>query len=180
MLKINHLTITTHKGRKLLEDFSFVLKKGDKIALIGEEGNGKSTLLKIAAGIDVSQYVTYSGTAECDERIGYLPQKLTTEQLEESVIGYLGDELDYNHLYTILPLLKIDDSLIGPRQLETLSGGERVRIMLLKILYDGPDILLLDEPSNDLDLKTLIWLEGFMRSTRLPLIFISHDETLLN
>ncbi|MBQ1911242.1 MAG: ATP-binding cassette domain-containing protein, partial [Erysipelotrichaceae bacterium] len=69
MLKINHLTVTMLKGRKLLEDFSFVLEKGDKIALIGEEGNGKSTLLKIMAGIDVNSYVTFSGSVDCDERI---------------------------------------------------------------------------------------------------------------
>ena len=61
MLKTDHLTITTYKGRVLLNDFSFVLNKKDKIALIGEEGNGKSTILKIVAGIDTDSYVTYTG-----------------------------------------------------------------------------------------------------------------------
>ena len=180
MLKINHLTITTLKGRKLLEDFSFVLEKGDKIALIGEEGNGKSTLLKIMAGIDVDSYVTFSGSIDCDERIGYLPQKLNAKEMEKSVIDYIDEDPDYNHLYTLIPSIDIDVSLIDDRKMKTLSGGERVRIMLLKILYEDPDILLLDEPSNDLDLKTLIWLEEFMIATRLPMIFISHDETLLS
>ena len=76
MLKINNLNITTHKGRVLLSDFSFVLNDNDKIALIGEEGNGKSTILKIVAGIDVSPYVSYTGDIICDGRIGYLKQTL--------------------------------------------------------------------------------------------------------
>ena len=66
MLKIDNLTITTHKGRVLLSDFSFVLNDNDKIALIGEEGNGKSTILKIIAGIDVSDYVSYTGDIYSD------------------------------------------------------------------------------------------------------------------
>ena len=79
MLKINDLKIITNTGRKLVDGFSFVLNEGDKIALIGEEGNGKSTLLKIIAGVSDEEYVTYSGSVYCDEKIGYLPQRLSDE-----------------------------------------------------------------------------------------------------
>ena len=179
MLKIIDLKVTTNKGRKLVDSFSFVLKPGDKIALIGEEGNGKSTILKILAGKDVSDYVSYSGTVSCDERIGYLPQRIPEEDLNKDVISYIDEQIDYNHLYSLLSKIDVDADLLSDRILRTLSGGEKVKIAILKILYEDPDILLLDEPSNDLDLKTLLWLEDFIINTRLPLIFVSHDEALL-
>ena len=65
---VNNLCISTLKGRVLLKDFSFTLNQNDKIALIGEEGNGKSTLLKIMCGIDVSDYVTFTGSVNTDEK----------------------------------------------------------------------------------------------------------------
>ena len=180
MLKIENLTVTTNKGRKLIDDFSFVLNDNDKIALIGEEGNGKSTLLKIIAGIDTDDYVSYSGKIFCDGKIGYLPQSINERYLDLSVEKYIAEELDYSLLYEILNRIDIDYSLLDERIMKTLSGGERVKVSLVKLLYEQPDILLLDEPSNDLDLKTLIWLEEFIKNTDLPLIFISHDETLLS
>ncbi len=180
MLKTDDLTIITHKGRKLLEHFSFVLNEGDKIALIGEEGNGKSTILKILAGIDVSDYVSIEGRVEKDGKVGYLPQKIDPKDLEKDVLSYIDEQMDYNRLYSLLGKITIDEKLLDARPLKSLSGGEKVRIALLKILYEDPDILLLDEPSNDLDLKTLLWLEDFIMNTRLPLIFVSHDETLLD
>ena len=179
MLKINNLTIISSSGRKLIEDFSFVLNEDDKIALIGEEGNGKSTLLKLLAGESVEGYASFSGTIERDGRVGYLPQHMSSEDLERSVEDYIDQEIDYNHLYLLMNRIGIDSDLISNRKMKTLSGGEKVRIAILKILYEDPDMLLLDEPSNDLDLKTLIWLEEFIANTRLPLIFVSHDETLL-
>ncbi|MBO4358672.1 MAG: ABC-F family ATP-binding cassette domain-containing protein [Erysipelotrichaceae bacterium] len=179
MLKIQDLTITTNKGRVLLKDFSFVLNDNDKIALIGEEGNGKSTILKIIAGIDVSSYVSHEGQIIADGRIAYLPQTLDEEDLRKDVASFISDELEYGRLYSCAAGMKVDVTPLLERKMYTLSGGERVKISLLKILYQQPDMLLLDEPTNDLDLKTLIWLEEFIRNTDLPMIFISHDETLL-
>ena len=75
MFTINHLRIETLKGRILLEDFCFTLNPGDKIALIGEEGNGKSTLLKILSGIDVTAYVRWSGSVYTDEKAAYMPHR---------------------------------------------------------------------------------------------------------
>ncbi|MBQ2583427.1 MAG: ABC-F family ATP-binding cassette domain-containing protein, partial [Erysipelotrichaceae bacterium] len=179
MLKIDELTIITHKGRKLVEGFSFVLNQDDKVALIGEEGNGKSTILKVIAGVDTKDYVTCSGEIRCDGRIAYLPQSIPEKDLELPVPFFIDGEPDYNLIYSLCARIDIDPDLISMRPVKTLSGGEKVKISLLKILYEDPDILLLDEPSNDLDLKTLIWLEEFIRSCRVPLIFVSHDETLL-
>ncbi|MBO7677184.1 MAG: ABC-F family ATP-binding cassette domain-containing protein [Erysipelotrichaceae bacterium] len=180
MLKIENLTFTTNKGRKLIDSFSFVLNDNDKVALIGEEGNGKSTLLKIIAGIETDDYVSYSGRIIADGKIAYLPQSIESRYLDHTVEEYIAEELDYGLLYEILNRIDIDYSLLDGRLLGTLSGGERMKVALVRMLYQQPDIILMDEPSNDLDLKTLIWLEEFIRNCDLPMIFVSHDETLLS
>ena len=95
MLKIHKLNIITNTNRILLKDFSFTLNPNDKIALIGEEGNGKSTILKIIAGIDVSSYVSFSGTITADGIVAYLPQTIEDKYLDliEVLILYFLYEL---------------------------------------------------------------------------------------
>ena len=176
MLKAQHITITTLKGRKLVEDFSYVLNKGDKTALIGEEGNGKSTLLKVLAGIDVSDYVQVSGHVETKGRTAYLPQTINDQK---EACEYILDGRDEEELGPVSRRMKADLSVFRGRSLQELSGGEKVRAALARVLLQDPDILLLDEPTNDLDLKTLIWLEEFIRNSDLGILFISHDEALL-
>ena len=186
MLKINNLSVTTHKGRKLIDGFSFVLNAGEHIALIGEEGNGKSTLLKIIAGDDVSGYVTYSGQIAVDETVGYLRQQIVQSWNDRSVLEYLSHpETDgyglYEHYGDLLEALNEVslDSDILERKIGTLSGGEKVKMALAELLYRRYGILLLDEPTNDLDLQTIIWLEDFISECDRAILFISHDETLL-
>ena len=186
MLKINNLSVTTHKGRKLIDGFSFVLNAGEHIALIGEEGNGKSTLLKIIAGDDVSSYVTYSGQIAVDETVGYLRQQIGQSWNECTVLQYLSHpETDgyglYEHYGDLLEALNEVslDSDILERKISTLSGGEKVKMALAELLYRCYGILLLDEPTNDLDLQTIIWLEEFISECDRAILFISHDETLL-
>ena len=188
---VNNLCISTLKGRVLLKDFSFTLNQNDKIALIGEEGNGKSTLLKIMCGIDVSDYVTFTGSVNTDEKCGYLPQKIDDDWLEVPVFDYLvkekvNSEIDvehygnYSQIYSILKTVNLDSSILDEeRPIKSFSGGEKVKIAMAKVLYHEPDILFLDEPTNDLDLETLIWLESFINGISLPMVFISHDEALL-
>ena len=179
MLKTDKLTIYTHKGRKLLDSFTFVLNEGDKVALIGEEGNGKSSLLKIMAGIDVSSYLNYTGKVYADSLVAYLPQHLSEEDLNQDIMSYLGEEINYSNLYDLIDELSIGFDVYDHKSISDYSGGERVKIALLKTLISKPDILLMDEPSNDLDLKSLIWLEEFIKNSDMGIIFISHDETLL-
>ena len=164
MLKTDNLTIYTNKGRKLLDGFSFVLNEHDKVALIGEEGNGKSTLLKIMAGIDVSSYLTYTGKVYTDSLVSYLPQQINDEDLDKDIMSYLGEEIDYSNLYDLIDELSIGFDVYDHKPIKNYSGGERVKIALLKALINEPDILLMDEPSNDLDLKSLIWLEEFIKN----------------
>lgn len=182
MLKVNNLTVTTLKGRKIIDNFSFVLNDKDKLAVIGEEGNGKSTLLKIMAGIDVSEYVSYTGDIISVDSVAYLPQKIDDEYLNQEVLSFItdGEEPDYQRIYELIKLTGLSADLIHDRIISTLSGGEKVKVSIMRLLYNDPDILLLDEPTNDLDLKTLIWLETFINNTDKTVMFISHDETLLS
>ncbi len=182
MLEINNLSISINE-RFLIKNLSFVLNEGDKLAIIGEEGNGKSTLLKAIVGnID---YAKVSGNIYSKgNTIGYLEQSMSDKYLNKKVFDYLfEDENDYynkiNNFYKYLEMIDLKDSILE-QIINTLSGGEKVKISILKLLMNEYDILLLDEPTNDLDMQTLEWLEDFINNTNKPIIYVSHDETLLS
>lgn len=182
MFTIQHLTIRLkNEERTLIKDFSFTLMPGDRAAVIGEEGNGKSTLLQwIAQPERVEKYCICEGFLQAHGlKIGYLEQQADFPG-NETVQEYLQG-ID---LYTDLPVPLWE---LHPRMelwssgqpLSTLSGGEKLKVRLVRLLSGHPDILLLDEPTNDLDLDTLRWLEGFLLNCPLPVLYVSHDETLL-
>ena len=182
MFEVKNLTISI-MDRYLVNNLSFTLNNGDKLAIIGEEGNGKSTLLKVLLGI--ANYVNFSGSINRKgHSIGYLEQTMSDENLSKTVFAFLFKDLnDYyekiSNLYINLEKLNIEEEILK-QKIETLSGGEKVKICILKILLDDNDILFLDEPTNDLDIETLNWLENFINNINKPIIFVSHDETLLS
>lgn len=168
------------QNRYLIKDLSFSLNKKDKLAIIGEEGNGKSTLVKCLLGI--CDYATLKGTINTKgNTIGYLPQQ--QENTKKSVFNYLFDSTNtyYNKIsdfYKYLNQLNISETLIH-QSMSSLSGGESVKIRILKLLLEDYDILFFDEPTNDLDIETLKWLEDFIIKCEKPILYVSHDETLL-
>ena len=193
MIKTDKLTITTLKGRCLIENFSFVLNDGDKLAVIGEEGNGKSTLLKAIYSRElVENYCKIEGNIlNNNERVGYLEQKLNQQWNECQVVEYflkdnINAEIDYD-LYNQLPFIErvlkkynFDvNYLHNGMKIGNLSGGEKVKLQLAKLEVGNYDVYFLDEPTNDLDIDTLKLLESFIISTTKPIMFISHDEMLL-
>lgn len=188
MLQIRNLTITHKKDlRNLIEDFSFVLRPGDKTVLIGEEGNGKSTLLKLIHEEQlVEEYVTWSGEIiRNGVRTGYLAQEMGQEAQNCQVYEYFAENpLFYDWTPKELADLGRNfgfslEFFYSDQQVATLSGGEKVKLQLARILMERPDVLLLDEPSNDIDLETLEWMEDFICQTSLPVLYISHDEYLM-
>lgn len=193
MLTIQHLTIKDLKDHTLINDFTFSLGEHDKVALIGEEGNGKSTLLKaIYQKSMITSYTSISGTIDMDyERIGYLSQRLDEVWNQETCLDYIlkqhiTDEIApdaYNQIPQLQALctsLRIPlELLLSLQPIHTLSGGEKVKLQLLKLSYFACDLYLLDEPTNDLDIHTLLWLEKFILNVKAPVMFVSHDETLL-
>ncbi len=188
MLQIKNLTISHKKDlRLLLEDFNLVLNPGDKAVLIGEEGNGKSTLLKwIYDPALIESYGEAAGARIAPgERLAYLPQELPEALQGRTLAEYFGDNPDYwshspRELAALLAQLGLpEDFPFREQALGSLSGGEKVKAQMLALLLTEPTLLLLDEPSNDLDLDTLAWLEEFIRKSDKTVLFISHDESLI-
>ncbi len=181
MFEIKDLSIKV-KDRYLVESLNLVLDKGDKLAIIGEEGNGKSTLLKVILGL--CDYAEVTGVINLKgNRIGYLEQSMSEKYLYKNVYDYLFiNDDDYYYkikdFYKYLEIIKLDDQILD-QEIGTLSGGEKVKISILKLLLDEYDILFLDEPTNDLDIETLEWLEDFINRTDKPIMYVSHDEVLL-
>lgn len=188
MLQIKHLNIVHKKDlHTILEDFSFSLGKGDRAVIIGEEGNGKSTLLKwIADPALVEPYAEAQGERICSgERLGYLPQEFPQSESSKSIYEYFCEEESFweqtpQQLSMLAKKLHLDaDFFYSDQKTGTLSGGEKVKLQMARLLIAQPTVLLLDEPSNDIDIETLEWLEELMLRSGLPVIFISHDETLI-
>ena len=188
ILQIKHLTVTHKKDlHTLLEDVSFVLEQGDKMAVIGEEGNGKSTLLKLIYEPDIAEaYVEYQGEILTGNAvIGYLAQELKQEQKEQTVWEFCSENpafYDQNprELADIARKLGIlPEFFYRQEKMGELSGGEKVKVQLAGIMMQRPDIILMDEPSNDLDLETLEFLEKFILETQAGILYVSHDETLI-
>lgn len=190
MLIISNLTIVLKKDlRTLIKNFSFVLNKNDKVGIIGEEGNGKSSLLKVLYNPEeTSKYLEITGNISIkDEKIGYLPQMIDEEKLNLSISELLNKEIDYSLLdykkyYLYIDMFHLDEDklLSNEIKVKSLSGGERIKLFLLIELMKEPTILLLDEPSNDLDLSSLNLLEELIKNIDIPVMFISHDESLLS
>ncbi len=188
MLQIKNLTITHKKDLKeLLTDFSFTLNPGDKAVIIGEEGNGKSTLLKLIYDENlVSSYADFSGEIIKGNLVpGYLAQEMDAYAAQQTVYEFLS-ALPAFFDHTPKELAAIARSLgfslelfYSDQKTGTLSGGEKVKLQLAKILMQKPDLLLLDEPSNDIDIETLAWLEEFILKSDIPVLYVSHDETLI-
>ncbi|MDR2502565.1 MAG: ATP-binding cassette domain-containing protein [Oscillospiraceae bacterium] len=188
MLQINNLTVTMKKDlRTIFSDFSFTMSDTDKAVIIGEEGNGKSTLLKLIYDPALAEpYCEYSGEIITrGARLGYLAQEMSEDEKSQSAEGYFSAVSGF---YDITPkeLSRFCRELGLPAQtpyseqiIETLSGGERVKLQLLRLMIEDPDLLLLDEPSNDIDIGALEFLERFINTCGKPVLFVSHDETLI-
>ena len=181
MLEIKNVSVKI-KDKYLIKNLSVTVNKKDKLAIIGEEGNGKSTLLKCLLG--KCEYAQVTGTIHYGNSfIGYLEQTIQEEVKNQTVYDYLfPNESDYysciNDFYKFIKKLKVKETVLN-QMFNTLSGGEKVKIGILKLLLKKCDILFLDEPTNDLDIESLKWLEQFIQEADKPIIYVSHDETLL-
>src|SRR5687767_4871582 len=169
----------------LIDDFTYLLKRGDRIGIIGANGSGKTTLLDMISGrvppdkgeIEVGQTV----------HIGYYDQESRALNDEQRVIDYIRDVAEYvttNEGVQITAGKMLERFLFTPAMqyavIGNLSGGERRRLYLLRILMASPNVLLLDEPTNDLDIPTLIALEEYLDDFPGALIVVSHDRYFLD
>lgn len=188
MLQVKNLTISHKKDlRTILSDFNFVLNDGDRAVIIGEEGNGKSTLLKLIYNPQlVDDYVEYSGEVlRGRQKLGYLAQEMPEADRGKTVYEYFCESplffdqspADLSRIAGQLGMTL--EALYSDQRVGTLSGGEKVKLQFARMLLEQPDAYLLDEPSNDIDIQTLEWLERFIAASDRPVLFVSHDETLI-
>lgn len=178
MLRIENLTLTLENGRKLTDRLELTLERGDKYAVIGEEGDGKSTLLKYIYDPALAPHVRAEGKVIKRGTVGYLAQFTSPADMQRSVTDFVGEDIYDAIEYAGLLKLPVE-LLYSDRRLSTLSGGERIKLELFKLIANDHDILLLDEPTNDLDASALDVLERFIKETQKPVLFVSHDITLL-
>lgn len=189
MLYVKNLTVMLEKDlRTLIKDFNISIDKGSKVAFVGEEGNGKSTVLRFIANEQLnSDLKVVSGKlVNRDEIVCYLPQQLSKKYLLMTPSEYFNynfdlNYIDYPKLYELVGNLDLSTELIFNYEItiEQLSGGERLKFLLLCELLKNPTVLLLDEPTNDLDIGALIWLESFIKRSKLTIVFVSHDKRIL-
>lgn len=183
LLTAQSLRVDTAFGT-LFDNLSFTLKKGDRIGLLGDNGCGKSTLLKILDGTDspLTGTVTLAGHCLMARVEQHLPEALYPLSMLEAVLAQLPaperDSLRWRAetLLAGMGFASQDLALTSA----TLSGGQHTRLLLARALIREPDLLLLDEPSNHLDLPTLLWLETFLQRWTGSFVLVSHDRQLLD
>ena len=173
-----------YDGVKYINDFSYIILKHDRIGIIGPNGCGKSTLLKILTGTLKPD----SGTVEFGEtvKLGIFSQHNEVMDPEQRVIDYVKDTAEYIQTADgrITASQMLEKFLFSPSMQYTpigkLSGGEKRRLYLLKILAEAPNILFMDEPTNDLDIETLTILEDYLDSFNGAVVAVSHDRYFLD
>lgn len=183
LLTAQSLRVDTAFGT-LFDALSFTLKKGDRIGLIGDNGCGKSTLLKVLDGSNVPTSGTVSLAGYClMARVEqHLPESIYPLTMLDAVLAQLPvverDSLRWKAESLLAGMgFSVTDTAL---QSATLSGGQHTRLLLARALICEPDLLLLDEPSNHLDLPTLLWLEQFLQRWSGSFVLVSHDRQLLD
>lgn len=183
-------TIEFHHVRKsygdslLLADFDYIVLRNQRLGIIGPNGCGKSTLIKMAAG----EILPDSGSIEVGEtiKIGYLAQEEPDMNTDQRVIDYIKDIAEYVQTKEgrISASQMLERFLFTPDMQYTpvskLSGGEKRRLYLLSVLVSGANVLILDEPSNNVDIPTLTILEDYLNAFSGIVITVSHDRYFLD
>ncbi|EQA47087.1 ABC transporter, ATP-binding protein [Leptospira broomii serovar Hurstbridge str. 5399] len=180
MIKISNLQ-KTYNSKTLFEDLNLSLNRGEKLGLVGRNGHGKSTLFQMILG----SVEPDSGTITVPKgyKIGHLQQHLKFTKptvLEECALGLPeGEEYETWQVEKVLSGLGFSEADME-RNPDEFSGGYQIRMNLAKLLVSGPDLLMLDEPNNYLDIVTIRWLEEFLREWEGEIILVTHDRSFMD
>lgn len=173
ILNIEHIS-KIYGEKVIFEDASFGVQEGDKVGIIGINGTGKSTLLKMLAGEEVPE--TGQIIMQNNVRLAYLPQNPQFPE-NATILSYIQDcEAEWK-VQSNLTQLGITEY---EKQIAVLSGGQRRKVALAKILAQDFDILLLDEPTNHLDEAMISWLEEYLKSFRGTVLMVTHDRYFMD
>ncbi len=182
-IELHHIS-KSFGDKVCIRDFNYIVLKNQRLGIIGPNGCGKSTLLKMIAGVMEPD----SGEIEIGDtiKIGYFSQEIQDMNSSQRVIDYIKDVAEYiptkDGLISASKLLEqfLFDSSMQYAPIEKLSGGEKKRLYLLKVLAAAPNVLLLDEITNDIDIPTLTILEDYLDSFAGIVIAVSHDRYFLD
>lgn len=182
-LEARHIA-KAYGDRKLIEDFSYIVLPRDRIGIVGKNGSGKSTLVKLLCGLVPPD----SGEVIRGEtvKIGYFSQESEELDPKQRVIDVIRDIAEDIHTKQgVITASQMLERFLFPgelqyRRVENLSGGERRRLLLLCVLMGSPNLLFLDEPTNDLDIQTLQVLEEYLENFAGAVIAVSHDRYFLD
>ncbi len=178
-LSINDASFSLGK-KKLLNNISFTIHDGDKIALVGKNGVGKTTLIKIMAGqktLDKGQYWSYPNLKKniLEQKKYFYSNKTPFKFLIESKLQ--DDDFEEYNIMRVIEKLKLN----GNTKINNLSGGEKRKLALAEILLKTPNLILLDEPTNHLDIESINWLESYLKNEfKGALLVISHNRDFLS
>lgn len=170
--------------KKVIDDFTYIILRNQRLGIIGPNGCGKSTLIKMIAGVlkpDAGE-IEWGDTI----KIGYFAQEVPDMDRSLRVIDYIREVAEYiptkdGKISASMMLERfLFDSAMQYTPVEKLSGGEKRRLYLLKVLMEAPNVLLLDEPSNDIDIPTLTILEDYLDSFAGIVVAVSHDRYFLD
>ncbi|WP_166169163.1 ATP-binding cassette domain-containing protein [Acinetobacter sp. SA01] len=183
VFEIEHLRVAFGNQEPIIKDFSALVLRGDRIGLVGDNGVGKTTLIKAILG-----EIEHGGSVKTGTQleIAYFDQLRNALDLEKSVKDNVSEGSDFvdvnggrRHIYSYL-----QDFLFSPERARTpvkaLSGGERNRILLAKLLLKPSNLIVMDEPTNDLDMVTLELLEEMLGDYKGTLLLISHDRAFMD
>lgn len=172
-------------GKTYIEDFNYVLLRNDRIGIVGPNGSGKSSLMDIIAG----RLAPTRGTVKVGQtvKIGYFAQHSEFKDADCRVLEYIKNVSDYIETAdgTRITAAQMLERFLFPPELQwvpvsKLSGGEKRRLYLLSVLMSAPNVLILDEPTNDLDIPTLSVLEDYLDTFNGAVIAVSHDRYFLD
>ena len=178
VLKIENLT-KKFSSKTIFEDASFFISYGEKIALIGKNGNGKSSLINIILNKDKE----YQGTIKLGSsiKIGYIPQNIIFENDNQNILDFFIEENNFSDEQARSKLAKYGfrgENVF--KKIKNLSGGEKVRLILLKLIQKDINFLILDEPTNHIDIDTREILEDALKEFPGTVFFVSHDRFFIN
>ncbi len=184
IIEINNIS-KAYDDKTLIKDLSYIFSKNDRVGIVGKNGAGKTTLINMLTG----NITPDNGTIEIGDTvsIGTFSQDNTHMDLNQRAIDYIkegGENIPTEEGYTItasqLAERFLFDGTLQYTPIEKLSGGERRRLHLLRVLMESPNVLILDEPTNDLDIETLKILEDFLDEFIGVVIIVSHDRYFLD